>query len=381
MKNFYPLLFFIITFDLYANMIAPTNQALTLAQIKQNQQTHTLLVTAVFPATISAINLSKQLNYYSDYSLDVFKGSKDFSYFINLIKNPSLIETFNISDLLPATFIHTKHIGAAGNYPEHASETSLDPKNVFIFPKIGDIFPTHSTIPVIKTELLDYEVEVCATFDRDLYDMSDYDQAIVGLFVCNDWSDRSHIVRKFDANHPELAGGLTDAKSKPGYYQAGSFLIVPYHVDTFIQTIDLTLTLNGEVKQNQNASKMILSLRDLINMTFQRGAEHTWYWGDENIAIIPSGFIEKGMTLLTGTPEGVIFRPPSTTTKLGYAARYIITGILGPFYHQTITDYIREKYIKKLIKKKVFLRPGDRIVSQGTYLGTIETNIIAPTQN
>jgi len=380
MKNFYTLLLFILTFDLYANMIAPINQALTLSQIKQNNQIHTLLVHNISDKTIDAINLSKLLDFYPDYSLDVFKGNKDFSYFIKLIETGEQIETFHISELLPATFIKTKHIGAAGNYPEHANETSLDPDNVFIFPKLGKITPTHSTIQVHKTDLLDYEVEVCATFDRDLFDMDDYNNSIVGIFICNDWSDRSHIIRKFDANHPELAAGLTDAKSKPGYYQAGSFMLVPYNHETFLKEIDLTLTLNNEIKQNQNAAKMILSIKDLVEMTFSRGHEYNWYFGDENIAIIPSGFIEKGMTILTGTPEGVLFRPPSTTLKLGFAARYIITGILGPFYHQTITDYIREKYIKKLIRKKVFLRPGDQIISSGTYLGNIKTKIIPSNQ-
>jgi len=377
MKNFYTLLLFILlTFDVQANMIAPVNKALTLSQIKQNNQIHTLLVHKISNETIKAINLSKLLDFYPDYSLDVFKGNKDFSYFIKLIENGEQIETFNISELLPATFINTKHIGAAGNYPEHANETSLDPNNVFIFPKLGEVTPSNSAIEVYKTNLLDYEVEICATFDRDLFDMNDFNHSIVGLFICNDWSDRSHIIRKFDSNHPELAAGLTDAKSKPGYYQAGSFMVVPYNYETFLKDINLSLTLNNETKQNQNASKMILSIKDLVEMTFSRGHEYNWYLGDENIAIIPSGFIEKGMTVLTGTPEGVIFRPPSTTLKLGFAARYIITGILGPFYHQTIVDYIREKYIKKLIRKKVFLRPGDQIISSGTYLGDIKTSII-----
>lgn len=367
------VIFFLIK-TLCASTIATADIALTLARIEISNKSHVLLVVKQTGDMIQAIDLSREFDSYPEYALDIFRQQKDFNLFLGLMKNKKNIKTYAYKELLPAINGRFYHIGAAGNYTRHAEETSLE--NIFFFPKHGKIHPPLNSIKVKSNHLLDYEVELCVGFDRDIHSLSDFKKSIKGLFLCNDWSERTSIIKSFDSKHPELAGGLSDAKSKLGYYQAGAFLVVPYNWKKFLKKIQLSLHVNQKIRQNRLASKMVLSIADLVKMILKKGQEKIWTLNGKKIASIPKGYIEKGMTILTGTPEGVIFRPPSKTFIMGKLLLYIITGITGPFFEYSPNGYIREQYVKKLIRQKNFLQPGDIVDSKGTYLGSIKTQII-----
>lgn len=65
------------------------------------------------------------------------------------------------------------------NFPEHAEEASSG--SVFQFPKFGARSPARTTVKREDGILLDYEVELCGRFDRDITALDDFDAATKGV--------------------------------------------------------------------------------------------------------------------------------------------------------------------------------------------------------
>jgi 2-keto-4-pentenoate hydratase/2-oxohepta-3-ene-1,7-dioic acid hydratase in catechol pathway len=101
-----------------------------------------------------------------------------------------------IKDLLPAAGGGVRHLATGTNFREHAKEAGID--TVFNFPKFGPATPARSTVKLRPGALLDYEVEICARFDRDIRSLADFDAARKGFFLCGDFTDRARLLRLID---------------------------------------------------------------------------------------------------------------------------------------------------------------------------------------
>lgn len=356
----------------YALELAPLEKALSLAQFEQAGQTHTLLVLADNGAEVTGIDISARSGFYPDDSFDLV-GQLGYETLVQYASAEIPKLSLPYAALLPQSGTSRQHIGAGINYPEHGEETGQETRP-FVFPKIVQATGSREIIAFHSDQLLDYEVELCARFDQDIAQPEDIETAMVGLFLCGDFTDRALLMRLIDTSNVQSGIGFTDAKSQQGFFPTGPYLVVPQNWRNFLKEIRLQLSVNNELKQDSYASEMVLSTDKLAAKALESGAESESRWQFEGavVPLLPDKLIEKGMAILTGTPEGVIFRPPSSGFKFRSILQYIFTA---SFLRGGPTQYVIEQYIEENILAKNYLQPGDMVIVGATYLGNIQIEI------
>lgn len=185
------------------------------------------------------------------------------------------------------------------------------------FSKLPSTLAAHrQRIPYPKpTKQLDYEIEMAFVIGRHCKDVrpDDWREVVYGYTIYNDLSMR-------DVQGPEMqAGLLLLGKNFDCAAPMGPWLVTADEVPD-PHALDVTLSVNGEVRQHDNTRNLINRIPDIVE-----------YWSQMTL--------EPGDILSTGTPAGVaIFRDPP------------------------------EKYL---------LRPGDRMAATIQGLGTLENVIVA----
>ena len=145
------------------------------------------------------------------------------------------------------------------NYSLHAEQTgSKLPDNPIVFNKSPDCLQGTND-PIKKNnsqEKLDYEVELALVIGKEAKNVSE-DKAldyIFGYFILNDISDR-HVQKVIGNGHWTLG--------KSWSAPAGGLLVTKEHIED-INNINLSLSVNGEPRQNGNTKNMIFKVNFLI---------------------------------------------------------------------------------------------------------------------
>ena len=145
------------------------------------------------------------------------------------------------------------------NYSLHAEQTgSKLPDNPIVFNKSPDCLQGPND-PIKKNnsqEKLDYEVELALVIGKEAKNVSE-DKAldyVFGYFILNDISDR-HVQKIIGNGHWTLG--------KSWCAPAGGLLVTKEHIKD-INDINLTLSVNGKVRQNGNTKNMIFKVSFLI---------------------------------------------------------------------------------------------------------------------
>jgi len=174
-------------------------------------------------------------------------------------------------------------------------------------------------------------------------------------FLSGDFTDRAQLMRLVDTSNIQSGIGFTDAKSQQGFFPTGPYLVVPKNWRDFLKEIRLQLSVNNELKQNSDASEMILPVDELAEKALKSGADSKWQYKNSAVPLLPGKILGKGMTILTGTPEGVIFRPPSGGYKFRNIVKYIFTG---GFFRTGPKQYVIEQFIADNLLEKKYLQSG-----------------------
>ncbi len=165
------------------------------------------------------------------------------------------------------------------NYQDHAQELNMDlPEEpiLFIKPPTTVIGPDNPIIYPPQCHQLDYEGELAVVIGRETRFTSKNDARdhIAGYTILNDVTARD-LQRK--------DGQWTRAKSFDTFCPIGPWI----ETDMDPSHQDISLKLNGEVKQNSNTENMIFSVEELV----------------EFISHIMT--LNQGDIIATGTPPGV----------------------------------------------------------------------------
>ena len=145
------------------------------------------------------------------------------------------------------------------NYSLHAEQTgSKLPDNPIVFNKSPDCLQgPYDPIKKNKSQdKLDYEVELAVVIGKEAKNIAE-DQAldyVFGYFILNDISDR-HVQKVIGNGHWTLG--------KSWCAPAGGLLVTKEHIKD-INNINLTLKVNGELRQNGNTKNMIFNVSFLI---------------------------------------------------------------------------------------------------------------------
>lgn len=359
-----------------ANRIAPLDQALTLAQIESPSGLDTILVLedpgpTNSSAGVLGLNLSKLYGRTPDDPLAMVASVGQKRIRQDLSANVSLLRNYDRGDFVISPAIGTAHVAAGTNYPAHGEEVGVD--EVFLFPKFSTPTPYATSVTAPPGGLLDYEIELCARFDRDVASLQDFTEAVKGVFLCGDLTDRATLMREIDTDDVASGRGFTDAKSGNDRFPVGPFTVVPDDWQAFLSGIRMTLSVNGEIRQDARGADMILRLDDIVSETLKQGGALRWTRQGERIRLIEESKIRAGQAVLTGTPEGVVFRRPTGSFIFWNSARWLFTlGFLGG----SPLNYVIERFIEAARNEGNYLQPGDSVVMQASYLGRIELTII-----
>ncbi|NOX83687.1 MAG: hypothetical protein GXP06_12030 [Alphaproteobacteria bacterium] len=352
--------------------VARADQAITLAQFKTTAgETATILVLDYDSGRVSGIDLFKLGAPRLEDPFAVLEAVTRDS-----LRNAAVDDVARIvvpvEQLLPAGPGGARHIGIGTNFPEHAEESSSD--SVFNFPKFGAATPARTIVQVEPGVLLDYEVELCMRFDRDVSSLADFDAATKGVFLCSDFTNRTALVELVDPDNLDSGYGFSDAKSGLGFFPTGPFLVIPQDWAAFVSDVRMTTELNGEPRQDARGGEMILDFRQLTEKVLADMAEPRFFYRDEFYRLARDGRIAADMALMSGTSEGVIFTPPVRHDYIEALLTYLITG--GPLAGRDLMEVAIQVFINNELASGHFLQGGDEVTYRSSALGDIVVSVV-----
>lgn len=280
----------------------------------------------------------------------------------------------HVRDLLPSGPTGEQHFGIGTNFPEHAEEAQS--QSVFNFPKFGTATPARTSVAAQTDGLLDYEVELCMRFDRPISSLGDFDAAVKGLFLCADFTDRIKLLELADFDNLDSGYGFSDAKSGPGFFPTGPFLVIPNDWKTFTANARMMTHLNGQPRQDARGGEMTLDFRELAEKVLDDMDQPRFFYQDDYYKLAPAARIEQDMTLMSGTSEGVIFTTPQRHDYIEIAIGYVLKG--GPLSGKDFMDFAVEVFIQSERTSGHFLQPADVVTYEASGLGDIRVEISSP---
>jgi len=197
-----------------------------------------------------------------------------------------------------------KILALAGNYSEHIREASLhrgfqlglseSPRRTttprpFLMPATCVVGPGETVAWPAYSEQIDYELELAVVIGRNAKCITPSDALsyVAGYTIANDVSARSVTFKKDRRQRPwdEFYDWL-NGKWADGFCPMGPYLVTTDEIPD-VQDLMMTLTINGEVRQNANTGQMIYTVADIVSFL-----SHLMT-------------LEPGDVICTGTPSGV----------------------------------------------------------------------------
>ena len=194
----------------------------------------------------------------------------------------------------------SKVIALAGNYSEHIKEAGLalglsDSPRKTTVPRPFLMPPTVVIGPDLKipwpaySQQIDYEIELAVIIGKQARVITPDNalDCVAGYTIANDVSARSVTFKTGRADRPwdEFYDWL-NGKWADGFLPMGPYLLTENEIGD-VQNLDMTLTVNGKVRQKANTSQMIYPVADIVSF----------------LSHIMT--LEPGDVIATGTPSGV----------------------------------------------------------------------------
>jgi 5-oxopent-3-ene-1,2,5-tricarboxylate decarboxylase/2-hydroxyhepta-2,4-diene-1,7-dioate isomerase len=172
------------------------------------------------------------------------------------------------------------------NYVEHARESGHEvPDEPVLFAKAPSavIGPGADIIYPQGVQRLDPELELGVVIGRRARSVAEAEALsyVAGYTIVNDVT-----ARDLQRRHQEKKWPWFLSKSMDTFCPMGPYLVLPDEIAD-PQQLELTLRVNGEIRQQSTTAKMIFSVRQLIAYISQHMT------------------LEPGDVIATGTPEGI----------------------------------------------------------------------------
>jgi 2-keto-4-pentenoate hydratase/2-oxohepta-3-ene-1,7-dioic acid hydratase in catechol pathway len=209
--------------------------------------------------------------------------------------------------LLPPIEKSNKIVVAGANYKKHLAEFGLEvPTQPIAFLKsYGALIGANDPIRYPPTtEQLDHEVELVAVMGTPSLNAADPVSCLLGYTVGNDVSARD-IQRRGPAG---IGMDLFGSKSQDRTCGLGPWIVTLDEFGTGQPRLDLTLRVNGEVRQSGSTREMTWTVAELLRFVNERSS------------------LESGDILFTGTPHGVA-EPTGKWLRRGDVVEAEVEGI------------------------------------------------------
>lgn len=316
--------------------IADPDRALTFARQRVDGGHRLLLVTGFRDGAFQALDLNAHFASRAQSPLELL-AAHGYDALRNSARTAGATLRVPEHELdVPVAPLGDRHVAAGANFAAHGAEAGID--EPFVFPKRAAPTPWNAPVPVGEARRLDYEVELC------FVPLGEIDAAggrpELGILLCNDFTDRWALVRGMAAGEGEIGTrGFADGKGAPGFLPVGPLLLVPRDLEELHPEIELSLWVNGRLRQRSHAGAMIWDPSEIIDQSFAR-TDWSFDFEGQGTKLLPEGRITPETLVLSGTPEGVVFR--------------LVNVWWGPAY----------------------LHPGDRVDARATWLGRLQNEIV-----
>jgi 2-keto-4-pentenoate hydratase/2-oxohepta-3-ene-1,7-dioic acid hydratase in catechol pathway len=357
--------------DPLVSSIAAQAAAWTFAQARDSSgHVSTLLVTGLGRDTVRAVDLA---GFGAPRDADVFDvmSALGEAGLQKAAAAAQLGHDYPIGQLVSAAGPGQRHVATGTNFREHAKEAEIE--EVFNFPKFGPATPARTTVALKGGALLDYEVEICARFDRDIKAVADFDAARKGFFLCGDFTDRARLMQLVDPSDVGSGQGFSDAKSGADFFPTGPLLVVPRDWRAFVRTERMTTQVNRRVRQDARGGEMILDFRAIVQKALTNGGGGKYTFRGAPVPLLEGNAIRRGAAVMSGTSEGVIFMPPRARDFIVGGARYLFTGPLlrGESAYATMVD----AFIDKERRSGRYLKVGDVVLHASSSMGDVAIRV------
>ena len=216
------------------------------------------------------------------FTADTFVGVRAF------IEEHSLEDELTVEEAeLLAPLPRPSRIIALGlNYAAHARETGKEPPQdpiFFLKASTAVIGPEEPVVIPKGTGRVDHEVELAVIIGRDGKGISRKEATgyIAGYTILNDVTARDMQRRDMAASRPWFL-----SKSFDTFAPMGPCIVLPDEIGEPVQ-LELTLRVNGEVRQRSNTRDLIFAIPELIHRLSRYVT------------------LEAGDVIATGTPSGI----------------------------------------------------------------------------
>lgn len=348
--------------------ILPLDQGITLARTMVDGRPHILAVVRDDGETVTAVDLSVALAIYPSQPLDLFAGTS-LRELVELVGDA--VGSGKAFDLVKPNLIRPmdtrgQHVATAVNYPAHAVEAGAPPRQPFLFAKFAPGGPSVAQAADTPGGLFDYEVELGVVVDRPIASAADLDDAVIGFALVTDMTDRYSLVGSLYPGVVKSDAGVASlaiAKSGPDRMQMADYVVVPFDRAAFQDQVEIRLAVNGETRQQERVSSMTEDADALILRSLTAKERRSFSYRGAPIRLLPRGAWEPGMVLLTGTPSGTAFRAPAPPDDPAAMSADDISAAV-------------EAWADTQRAAGTYLKVGDRIDASGTYLGSIQVEIV-----
>lgn len=341
--------------------IAPLDEALTFARLGEGDEARLLAVFAHDGETIEAADITALAA--GDDAIDLVNRN-GYDALAAQIAAISARLTIDADRLTQPVRLNDAHIAVGTNYRAHAEEASVE-GGPFLFPKLVAPTGPRAVIPWRSAGLLDYEVELCFVAMETLEVSAPLKG---GLILCNDVTDRAILLAGINPKAPESGEGFPDGKGQKGFLPVGDLFVVPRDVEAFASGLSMSLSVNGAERQ---ASRVNLWIWDLARIIAEarKAEDRRWAYGDDaaGLPVGPDGAIAARTLVLAGTPAGTVFDGFAFGDYAGGAVDWIASGFQTPIERAVIARYIRRS-----LREKSYLQPGDVVSARADRLGTLE---------
>jgi 2-keto-4-pentenoate hydratase/2-oxohepta-3-ene-1,7-dioic acid hydratase in catechol pathway len=307
--------------DLSRIGVAPLHQAITLVRTKEDD---ILILLGANVTGVSGVRVEMLRDETPKDVIDVYlaKGPEE----LRQVARIGEIVTLPWSDLALPFEENYPHIAVGTNYRAHAEEVGHD-GDPFLFPKLSSATPWNADVR--EGVRLDYEIEICAV---PLTDYTTKVRAELGYLLCGDFTDRWLLVRNIDLNGKMGQTGFPIGKGGDSRLPIGAFFVIPQSED-FYEAIQISLYVNGKLRQRSSGAQMIWSPYEALDQALA-DCESAYDLGHETVPLSDCETIPARTILLTGTPEGVLFKLPTIWNPLAYLGVGDVVTSIGRYLGQ-----------------------------------------------
>jgi 2-keto-4-pentenoate hydratase/2-oxohepta-3-ene-1,7-dioic acid hydratase in catechol pathway len=270
-------------------------------------------------------------------------------------------------ELISPVDLGDHHAAAGTNFPEHAGEADVE-DGPFLFAKL--VAPTGPYAPVSAgNALLDYEAELAWVTLEPL--RAGERPGLMGLILCNDYTDRDILLHHVDAGDVESGKGFATGKSLPGYLPVGNLLVIPRDHRKFAASRELRLYVNDVLRQRSRVNAQVWDIDEMIAQIFAR-REQRWDHRGKRVSLPGAdGIIPARTLLMSGTPAGTVFQGIDLEPRLSGLGSWLLGGWKKP-----LVLHVIDAYVSDARAKGIYLRPGDRVVIHVDTMGVIQNTIV-----